>query len=41
MPDDKKLSLFALGAQKAIEFLETFDWEGYKKIRETILKGVV
>jgi NTE family protein len=26
--------LFLLGAEKAVEFLERFDWEEYKKIRE-------
>lgn len=39
MKDDKKLSLFLLGATKAIEFLETFDWEGYKAIRKKLLES--
>jgi NTE family protein len=39
MPDDKKKSLFMLGASKAIEFLETFDWEGYKEIRRKLLEA--
>ena len=30
----EKVHLFNLGAAKAIEFLERFDWEGYKKIRD-------
>lgn len=33
MPEEKKQKLFLLGAQKALDFLETFDWEAYKKIR--------
>jgi NTE family protein len=37
MKDDKKKSLFLLGATKAIEFLEKFDWEGYKAIRKQLL----
>lgn len=39
MPDDKKKSLFLLGATKAIEFLEKFNWEEYKEIRKKILEG--
>jgi NTE family protein len=39
MPDDKKKSLFLLGATKAIEFLETFDWTGYKEIRRKLLEA--
>jgi len=37
MSDENKKSLFLLGAQKAIKFLEGFDWEGYKKIRENLI----
>ncbi|MDR9457656.1 MAG: patatin-like phospholipase family protein [Salegentibacter sp.] len=33
MSDERQLELFILGAQKALEFLESFDWEAYKKIR--------
>lgn len=36
MEDNKKVELFNLGAQKAIEFLESFDWEGYKGTRKQI-----
>lgn len=39
MPDDKKKSLFLLGASKAIEFLETFRWEDYKEIRKKLLES--
>jgi NTE family protein len=39
--DDVKVELFQRGAQKAKEFLEKFDWEGYKKIRKTISGNVV
>jgi NTE family protein len=38
MPDDKKKTLFLLGATKAIDFLEKFDWEGYKEIRKKLLE---
>lgn len=34
MSDDDKVNLFNLGALRAIEFLEEFDWEAYKTIRE-------
>jgi len=37
MSDENKKSLFMLGAQKAITFLEGFDWEGYKKIRQDLI----
>jgi NTE family protein len=40
MKDEDKKSLFMLGAQKAIEFLETFDWLKYKEIREKLITGV-
>jgi len=33
MSPEMQVDLFNLGAQKAIEFLEGFDWEAYKKIR--------
>ena len=33
MEDEKKVALFNLGAQKALEFLQGFDWEAYKKLR--------
>ncbi len=34
MPESEKNRLFLQGARYGIEFLETFDWEGYKKIRK-------
>lgn len=34
MTDEKKKKLFLLGAQKGLEFIKTFDWETYKKVRE-------
>ena len=34
MPDDQQLDLFMLGAEKAVNFLERFDWEAYKAIRK-------
>jgi len=33
MAEKDQIALFELGASKAIEFLETFDWEEYKNIR--------
>jgi len=33
MSEDRQKELFLLGAQKAIAFLEKFDWEGYRKLR--------
>ena len=38
MPDDKKKTLFMLGASKAIDFLENFDWSAYKEIRKKLLE---
>ena len=35
MSDEKKKDLFLLGAEKGLEFIKEFDWEAYKKIRET------
>jgi NTE family protein len=40
MPPGKKIDLFKLGAQKAIEFLEKFDWEAYKELRRTMTQGL-
>lgn len=37
MPEDKKKSLFLLGAAKAIDFLECYDWEHYKEVRKALL----
>ncbi len=37
MKDENKKGLFLLGAQKAIEFLEHFDWPGYKDIRKKLI----
>ncbi len=39
MDDDKKIDLFLLGAKKALEFLQKFDWEGYKLIRWNLAKA--
>ena len=33
MKDKDRIKLFNLGASKAVEFLEGFDWEAYKVIR--------
>jgi len=33
MEDEKKKQLFLLGAKKGLEFIKTFDWEAYKKVR--------
>lgn len=34
MSDDTKAGLFREGAEKAIEFLQRFDWQGYKAYRQ-------
>ncbi len=34
MEPERQVALFALGAQKAVRFLEKFNWEKYKKIRQ-------
>lgn len=34
MSEEKKKKLFLLGAQKGLDFIKTFDWEAYKKVRE-------
>jgi len=36
MSDEQKAGLFKEGAVKAMEFLETFDWAAYKKLRATL-----
>lgn len=38
MSKQEQVQLFELGATKAIEFLETFDWEGYKQTRAVLAK---
>ncbi len=37
MKDDDKIELFTLGARKGMEFLKSFDWEAYKKLRREML----
>lgn len=37
MPEQKQVELFTLGASKAFEFLEKFDWEKYKTFRAEAL----
>ncbi|MEO8210007.1 MAG: patatin-like phospholipase family protein [bacterium] len=39
MTDEQKINLFVEGAQSACEFLKDFDWDEYKKIRESLLKN--
>ncbi len=34
MSPERQKELFTLGAKKGLEFLKTFDWEGYKDIRK-------
>ncbi len=41
MPQEDRVKLFFHGAQKAIEFLECFDWEKYKDMRATAAKPIV
>ncbi len=33
MSDENKKKLFLLGAEKGLNFIKTFDWENYKKLR--------
>lgn len=37
MTKNEQIELFTLGAKKAVEFLEKFDWEGYKSLRNKII----
>jgi len=39
LSDEKKMLLFERGASGAIDFLEKFEWEGYKKLREKLITG--
>lgn len=41
MTRPRQIELFNLGAKKAVEFLEGFDWENYKEIRKQVKKGVI
>lgn len=41
MSEEDQIKLFNLGARKAVEFLEGFDWEGYREIRKKVKKGVI
>jgi NTE family protein len=34
LSDEAKVDLFIKGAKSAAQFLKTFDWEAYKKIRK-------
>ena len=38
MSEEDQIKLFNLGAEKAVEFLNTFDWKAYKKVREDLNK---
>lgn len=38
MRDADKAGLFKEGALKAIEFLDTFDWQGYKEMRTSMIR---
>ena len=39
LPDEKKRELFKRGATAALDFLEHFDWHGYKEIREGVARA--
>ncbi|MBS4057957.1 MAG: patatin-like phospholipase family protein [Bacteroidales bacterium] len=39
MPEEKRLALFTLGAEKAIAFLEGFNWDNYKRLRSGVQTG--
>ena len=34
--EEEKLDLFKRGVRAAADFLDKFDWEGYKKLRENM-----
>ena len=36
MSEEDQIKLFNLGAEKAVEFLNTFDWKAYKEVREDL-----
>ena len=38
MSEEDQIKLFNLGAEKAVEFLNTFDWKAYKEVREDLNK---
>ena len=40
MDNASQIALFNLGAEKAIDFLENFNWEGYKAIREKLSANI-
>lgn len=39
MSDEHKVGLFKEGASRAVEFLEGFDWAGYKAIRAKLAEA--
>jgi NTE family protein len=41
MSEEDQIKLFNLGAQRAVEFLEKFDWENYIAIRKKVKRGVI
>jgi len=41
MKDEDKIGLFNLGAQKALEFLDSFKWAEYKELRKSLLKSKI
>lgn len=41
LTEEEKIKLFILGAEKAVEFLEKFDWENYLEIRKKVKRGTV
>ena len=41
LPQEHKRDLFKRGARAALEFLQRFDWQGYKKIREDLARAQV
>lgn len=37
LPDEQKLQLFKAGVRAAIDWLDRFDWQAYKKVRQGVL----
>lgn len=39
MSDETKLELFEIGAKTAVQFLEGFDWQDYKRVRRLMMQA--
>jgi len=41
MTEENQIKLFNLGARKAVEFLNAFDWDTYKETRKKLKRGAI